>query len=152
MSSKPEETRVASLRLICLAPPAWPEEASVEFGLQDKQQVVHAGHRQDDDSIRYDLTVQVTRSREAAALRFRGPYVHGTAAVPFLYLSWRRKEPAGSPWLRRLKIVLASITWEQIEALDRLGGGVLEARVSGAGSATAPLLGGGWTPRATPRA
>lgn len=143
------EARVVHLRLICLAPPEQQEDAPIEFGLQDKRQVIRAGDRQADGSVHYHLDVEMTGGGGTAAPRFSGPFVHGTAVAPFLYLSLRREGPEDSPWLRRLKIPLTSITQEQIEAIDRLDGGVLEATVSGAGSATVPVLGGGWIPRAT---
>lgn len=146
MAVTPERTEVVRLRLICLTSPRQLEDETTEFGLQDKQRVVHAGRRQADGSIHYALDVRVTSRRGTDAPRFSGPLVHGAAAAPFLYLGWRRKEPADSPWLRRLKIPLAAITGEQIAAVARAGGGVLEARVSGAGSGTIPLLGEGWTP------
>jgi hypothetical protein len=74
--------------------------------------------------------------------------VHGTAAVPFVYVSWRSQSAEPPHWLKRLKIPLASITWQQIEAADYARGDRLEATISGTGSGTVPILGGGWKVRA----
>ena len=148
MAATSDETRVVRLRLICLTPPPQQYENSpAEFGLQDKQQVVHPGEMQAGGSLHYEFEVQVRRNRQTNALRFLGPYVHGPPAEPFLYLSWRRKEAGPPSWIRRLKIPLSSITWAQIEAAGRTDRGVLEASVDGTGSGTVPLLGGGWTLR-----
>ncbi len=145
MAKKEPETRAVRLRLICVTPPEMYEGAPSEFGLQDKEQVLHPGQAQSDGSIRYDFDVQVQRDREATTPRFRGPYVHGTPAAPFLYLGWRRREAGQATWIRRLKIPLSSITWEQIEAVQGGDGGVLAASVSGTRSGTVPFLGTGWT-------
>src|SRR6185437_10889498 len=95
--------------------------------------------------VQYEIEVSVKRDSGTNALRFLGPLVHGMAALPFLYLSWRWTGPEPSPWIKRLKISLTSITWEQIDAASNGGGSLLEATVSGAGGGTVPLLGGGWT-------
>jgi len=71
---------------------------------------------------------------------FGGPFVHGPAGARFLYLSWR---PRGGVWIRRFKIPLAPMSWEQIAAGQA---GALAARVSAASSGTVALLGAGWTP------
>ncbi len=149
MAVTSEQSEVVRLRLICLAPPEQHADEATEFGLQDKQQVIHAGHRGAGGSISYDLEVRVTGSRGTNAPRFSGPFVQGTAAAPFLYLGWWRKEPPGSPWIRRLNIPLTAITREQIAAVNRAVDGFLEARINGNGGGTVPLLDGGWLPRAT---
>jgi len=71
---------------------------------------------------------------------FGGPFVHGPAGARFLYLSWR---PRGGVWIRRFKIPLAPMSWEQIAAGQA---GAPAARVSAARSGTLALLGAGWTP------
>jgi hypothetical protein len=80
--------------------------------------------------------------------------VHGDASRRFLYLSWRPLkwrpgQPEPACWLRRIKVHLSSITWEQIEQ-SVANGGVLEAVLPGTGRdggpscASVPLVGGGW--------
>ena len=61
------------------------------------------------------------------------------AEARFLYLGWR---PPGGAWIRRFKIPLAPISWEQIAAGQA---GALAARVSAARSGAVALLGAGWT-------
>ncbi len=146
MADRSDETRAVHLRLICLTPPPPEHEnAPTEFGLQDKKQVVHSGQAQPDGSVHFELDLQAKRSQATNEIRFGGPFVHGTPAAPFLYLSWRHKGAGPSPWIRRLKISLSSITTEQIEAAVHMDDRVLEASVDGSGSGTVPLLGSGWT-------
>ena len=145
MAKTVSETGTVRLRLICVTPPPQTfENAPAEFGLQDKAQVLHPGQVQPDGSIRYDFDVQVHRSPETLAPRFRGPYVDGTPAAPFLYLGWRRSEAGQATWIRRLKIPLSPITREQIEAVWETDSRVLAASVNGTGGGTVPLLGAGW--------
>ncbi len=122
---------------------------TTEFGLQDKQQVLHPGEAQPDGSVRYEIAVQARRTPQTNVPRFLGPVVHGTPTTPFLYLSLRRTELGQASWIRRLKISLAAISWEQIAVASATPSGCLEASVDGTGSATVPLLGAGWTPQET---
>ncbi len=138
------ETRIVNLRLTCLdRPPARIGGVAVEFGLQDKLQELEPGVVVNEDGVQFDLTIQASETGGRPSIRFRGPFVHGPPTVPFLYLSLR---PAGGPpnaWIKRLKISLAGIDWEQIEAASDAAHR-LTATVSGLGSATVPLLDGGW--------
>jgi hypothetical protein len=136
--------------LICVAPPSPPEgdaERLTEFGLQHGKEDVQPGVTQPNGTVRCECDVRVKRDPVTKAPNFLGPYAYGTPAARFLYLSWRREEGGEWHWIRRLKIHLASITWEQIEAVGRTEGSVLEARIAGTGSGTVPLLGEGWTVR-----
>ena len=149
MPNNPKDARVVRLRLDCLDPPARHDDACVEFGLQDKHGALDPGQAQPDGAVRYELDLGVSGDPSTGPLRLRGPNVHGPATAPFLYLSLRRKDPdPASPasWIRRLKIPLASIGWDQIVAAGPPDRGVLEAVVAGTGSATVPLLNGAWTP------
>ena len=146
MPTTSSEAVVVRLRITCVNPPGEQYEGGeTEFGLQDKQQIVHAGHRRPDGSLVFDFDLSVKRNPDTGAIRWQGPYVNGTPAAPFIYLSWAKQATAPSRWIKRLKISLSSITSEQIEAATGRGAGRLEARVSGEGSATVPLLDDGWT-------
>lgn len=135
-----------AMRLICDAPlPERHDGRPAESGLQDKKQALHLGTRLSNGSIGYDFSVTVERKPNQAMPKFGGPFVHGTAAAPFLYVSYREAQ-AGSPWIRRLKIHLSSITWAQVEAA-LASNAVIEGHISGQGSATVPLLGDGWIVR-----
>ncbi len=143
MADTASETRGVRLRLICTSPPPSLHEGDpATFGLQDKRRLLDVGQGRPDGSVAYELVAQARR--QADSVRFSGQHVHGTAQDPFLYLNWRRRD-APDGWIKRLKISLSGITWDQIEAAT---GGVIESRVEGTGSAKTPLLGKGWTVRA----
>ncbi|HYN89839.1 MAG TPA: DUF5990 family protein [Ardenticatenaceae bacterium] len=134
------------LRLICTTPPTEGQaDEETEFGLQDRKQMLFSGQKQGDGSIHYEFGVEARPDPQTAKPRFSSAFVHGSSATPFLYLSLKRKQAAESPWIRRLKIPLASITWAQVEQVARMESGILEARVAGTGTGTVPLLGEGWT-------
>ncbi len=82
-----------------------------EFGVQDKSNGLCAGAREDGGVV-FDLRVEV-KPADGAAPVFAGPHAHGPPAGRFLYLSWRN--PTGE-YARRLKLPLASITWDDIAA------------------------------------
>ncbi len=133
------DQRSLNLRLICRRSP---EIEGAEFGVQDRDQALHAGRERADGAVCFDVTVTVARRGADDAPRYGGPFVHGTAVTPFLYLGVRRHGAEPGTWVRRLKIPLPKLTWEQVTSYA--GQGVLVARVSGEGSGTVPLEGGGW--------
>lgn len=135
----PAEQRTLTLRLICLRPPL---DEGTELGMQDRDQGLHAGRELADGALAFEIPVTVGRRESDDAVRYAGPFVHGTAAAPFLYLSLRRLAADPGAWVRRLKIPLPEFTWEQ--ALDAAGRGVLVGHVSGEGSGTVRLEGSGW--------
>jgi hypothetical protein len=133
------------VRLICVLPPPNEHDGHVmEFGLQDKKQALHPGVRQKNGSIYYDFTVTVERKPGQSTPKFGGPFVHGPATAPFLYLGYRETQ-AGAGWIKRIKISLAQITLAQVDAAAR--GKLLEGTVSGQGAATVKLFGEGWVVR-----
>ena len=131
--------RALRLRLICLEPPL---VEGADFGLQDRQRGIDQGRRQAEGPIVYEFAVTVSRQREGDALRFSGNHVHGSTAVPFVYLSLKRPGEHAEPWIRRIKVPLPSLTWAHVEDLppDTL----FVARVSGTRSGTVTLLDEGW--------
>lgn len=138
------EEPVVRLRLTCLQPPESCMAGPTEFGLQDRDGHMHHGQTQPDGSILYDASISVDRRGDDVA-RLRGRYVHGPATNPFLYLSVKRLEPhpGEGPWVRRLKIPLPTVPWDDV--ISTVQPLVLAVRVSGSGSGTVPLLDGGWT-------
>lgn len=134
------------IRLVCVSPPSDEYNGHpAEFGLQDKKGVLHLGVRRPDGAIRYDFAIMVERKPDQSAPKFGGPFVHGTADAPFLYLGYREAQ-AGAAWIKRLKIPLAQITWTQVEAASEQGM-LLHGTVSGQGAATVKLLDEGWSVR-----
>jgi len=149
---------IVKLRIICLGPPD-PAKYGAEFGLQDNSStadwIVHKGRSIKGD-LHFECECRVRPQKTNGAPNFLGLFVHGNPAERFLYLSWRpvkwlpgQPEPATRVWVRRMKVHLRSISWEQIDEAVGIGG-VLEARVEGTGRdggpacASVPLLGGGW--------
>ncbi|GCE21282.1 DUF5990 family protein [Dictyobacter kobayashii] len=143
MVKKQDETRVVHLHLTCLQS----LERSCNYeqtvsGLQDRQQGLLAGQLHANDSVSYSTEVLVISDDKAGKVRFRGPYVHGTPTVSFLYLSLRRSDPEQPAWIKRLKIPLPDITWDEITQAPE--GCVYAVRVAGTGAGTVSLLDGGW--------
>ncbi len=141
MAKTSENSHGVRLQLTCLKLPHHLfDTTDVEFGLQDRHQEIFAGQLQVDGSLRYEIEVAVVSQSETHEVRWRGSYVHGTPAAPFLYLSLKRL--ASGSWIKRLKVPLPRLAWEQIEATHTTP--CLVASISGEGSGTVPLLGDGW--------
>ncbi len=138
IASRDAVTRTLHLRITCLTPPTRPWDSTpTEFGVQDREQAIHQGQVHADGSISFVVTVSAVRHAADGSVRFRGPFVHGTPAEPFLYLSFRRVEGSPVDWLRRIKVRFPDRTWEQLEAIPDTS--VLAACVSGERSRTVPL-------------
>lgn len=126
-----------NLRLICIDPPALPDDGTVEFGLQDKQQALHAGTLLPNGALQFDLVVSV---QTGDTPKFSGAFAHGTGDAPFVYLGLRPAQ-AGAAWIKRIKVTLKGITPAQVnDAIDN--NKPLQATVNGQGAATVPLLEG----------
>jgi hypothetical protein len=150
MAKTSEKSQIVHLQLTCVKSPQRPSDATeVEFGLQDRHEVLHPGHLQPDGSFLYEIDVAVIQKSETPEGRWRGLYVHGTPAIPFLYLSVKDLSSDPRSWIRRLKIPLPDLAWEQIEAAQTTP--CFAASISGAGSGTIPLLGEGWTRQDHPK-
>jgi hypothetical protein len=130
------ETKI-SFRLICVNPPS--DSGAVRFGLQDKKGNLLTGTKQADGSLLYEFELTLKPGKDSAA-DFSGAYVQGTPGTRFLYLSLGNVPS----WIKRIKVPLSSIGWDQIEAAQ---GRALEASVDGRGAATVKLLGDGWVVR-----
>ncbi|TAH35273.1 MAG: hypothetical protein EYC70_13415 [Planctomycetota bacterium] len=90
------------------------------------------------------------------ALRFLGEFAQGPPAARFVYVSsGARAGQGGSCWDRRAKVPLGGITPEQARRVLAGEGLVLEARIGGTARdggpmcGAVPLLGAGWTVKAT---
>jgi hypothetical protein len=129
-------TRALQLRLICIDPPAL-NDGALEFGLQDKQQALHAGAHLPDGALQFDLVVQV---QTEDAVKFGGAFVHGAKDAPFVYLGLRPVQ-AGAAWIKRIKVTLKGITPVMVNAAIE-SNQPLQVTVSGQGAASVPLLKG----------
>ena len=94
------------------------------------------------DTVVFDFTLRVSRHQDGTA-NFTGEFAHGTRDKRFVYLTYKVPEDKSWRIYRRIKTPLQSIAWEQVEAALK-SGRVLQARVSGLRSGTAPLLDDGW--------
>ena len=138
------ENRLVRLQITCTVPPAYPAEfADVELGMQDRQLNVHPGQQRPDGSLLYEIEVTALCQSDSSAVTWRGPYIHGAPAAPFLYLSLRRRSAEAANWLKRLKIPLPDLSWEQIVRTSAHP--CFAVTISGQGSGTVPLLGEGWS-------
>ncbi len=157
-SLRPEQQ--VRIRIICQQPlPA--KKYKAVYGLQDNsttaEWVIDSGKPQKNGDLHFECECRVRENASTGNPNFLGRYVHGAPAQRFLYLSWRPAawrpgdaDPPPPGWVRRLKVHLSQISWQQIdEAAKRQG--VLEGTVLGTSDdggpscASQPLLGRGWT-------
>jgi hypothetical protein len=138
------KTPTRSLRLRITAPNlAAREIRPVEFGAQDKQRVLYPGTLQGDGTITFEITVSVVRHAADDFVRYRGPFVHGTATAPYLYVSVRPVEAEPGAWCRRFKVRFPVLTWDAVEAMPETA--VLATDVTGGRNPTLPLHMYEWT-------
>ncbi len=121
-----------TLRVVADHAPTRPGSA---FGLQDKSGDLVAGIAGQRGRLTFECDVRVRRSAAGGNPNFLGSFTHGPANNRHLYLSLRSASE-GSTWIRRIKLPLAPITWQLIEAA---GGGALETVVDGRAAATVPV-------------
>jgi hypothetical protein len=136
------EQRSISVQLICLSPPSRADDEPVIFGLQNKDRELDSGATQPSGAILFVFQLTVRRTPDGT-LRFSGPYAHGTASDPFFYLGLA---PMAEPtsWIRRWKIGLAAITWDDVCVVAERDGAVLEGTLAELTGTRPPLVGGEW--------
>jgi hypothetical protein len=142
MTATAAPTRPLRLRLSC-PDFAAREAVPTEMGIQDRHRVLHAGTCQEDGTITYDITVSVVRHPADGSVRYRGPFVHGTPAEPYLYISLRPVGAQPAAWRRRLKVRFPTLTWDEVASLPESA--VLATYISGERSRTVPLHTYEWT-------
>jgi hypothetical protein len=118
-----------ALRIVVAHPPVAP---GTRFGVQDKLGALHDAASTSADSATFEI--EVTAAPGGAGPNLLGPFAHGAPKARFLYLS--HGGDSRSPWIKRIKVPLSSITWSLI---DSAAGAALETGVDGrrAGSVTA---------------
>ena len=119
-----------NFRIVLEAPPA-----GVDYGLQKGRGSMYETvqrQRSTGGDLRFDFAADVRAT--GAALDFRGPFVQGPSGGRFVYLDiGTAAGQTDTPWSRRLKIPLSSMTPATIRAVSATPGAVLEARVPGTG-------------------
>ena len=83
---------------------------TADFGVQDKDGVLHLGEVGAEESVRFDLWLDV-KPQDTGAPVFLGPFAHGPPSARFIYLSWRNHT---GEYAQRLLLPLSSITWRDI--------------------------------------
>ena len=150
-ATEKDSERTVRLRVICapMPPKAFGGRTEIELAMQYLKEL-RPGVEREDGSMQFECVVRVKRNPKSGNPNFLGPWVHGPAEARHLYLNWQGTEGQERVQFGRMKIHLASITWEQIEAVSQVSGGVLAATVSGVdrkgapACASVPLRDDGW--------
>jgi hypothetical protein len=129
-----------TLEITCLRPPT----RQGAFGLQDKNQRLHPPAQAATDSAVFRCQVRAKPAAASGPPNFSGAFTHGTPQDRFLYLSTASEDGPNAAWIRRIKVPLKSITWEQVETAARHADARLACTVDGGGSGTVKLIGRGW--------
>jgi hypothetical protein len=134
------------LRITVLQPPP-----GVVFQLQRGRSDLTAPTDAVPNALTFDFTVRLADAPRGQPPRFLGEYTQGPPASRFVYVnSGTAAGQAGSPWTRRAKVPLTTITWELTDQVLATPAAVLEARIAGTGRdggpscATVPLVDGAW--------
>lgn len=127
------------LRIICLNPPE--QDADVYFGLQDKSNDLKPGTPREDGALVFTCELKTAAGEGTEVPNFTGSFTHGTPKERFLYLSYGSQAGGVWNWMKRIKIPLKEITWEQVETAAN-DNHVLEATVDGRQAATVKLIEG----------
>ena len=142
--SKPAKLNVQA-RIVLVAPPTGPT-----FALQRGKRELAGAAVSNGQDLQFEFTFQAEEGA-GGGVRFSGEFVQGPAGGKFIYVnSGTLAGDGGSPWTRRAKVSLESLTWAVVSGVVARPRACLEARVSGVAKdggpacASVPLLGGGW--------
>jgi hypothetical protein len=146
-----EDERLLRLRVICspMPPRSFGRYERIELAQQVKQDL-QPGVERSDGGMQFECEVRVKRNPTTGGPHFLGSPVHGPTGARHLYLNWQGWEDGEQREFSRIKVHLASITWEQVEEATTSEGALLEVTVSGIGrnggpaAASVPLEGDGW--------
>jgi hypothetical protein len=139
-----EGDTIVPLRITLVDPPA-----SVTFALQRGKGDLEQATRSNGAAISFQFTARVKSA--GARVNLLGPHCQGPPASRFVYVnSGTLAGDPKSPWTRRAKVPLTTISAAMIAKVARMPGGLLEARIAGTArdggpaAASVPLLGDGW--------
>lgn len=127
------------LHITCRSLPPMP--AATEFGLQDKERVLHEGEIMPDGSMVFRCEVKIAEKDDK--LRLTGDFVHGSSAERILYLGLRPLGGADDAWIRRWKISLTGITPAMARRAVELDA-PLACTIDATNAARAHLMAEGW--------
>jgi hypothetical protein len=108
------------------APPKKHQDRPTAFGLKDKKRELHPGLERADGSVQFDVEVQIQVGPEE--IRFKGPFVLGTKADPYIGLIWNYTDD-DPVTIRGQKIRLDHIPRKTIYAATSGKPGILQAEV-----------------------
>ncbi len=135
-----------ALRITVLQPPP-----GVSFRLQRGRRELTAPTEITPEALSFDFTVRLAEAPRTNPPRLLGEYAQGPPAARFVYVnSGTLAGDVGSPWSRRAKVPLTSITWRLIDRVRATPGAALHARIAGTARdggpacASVPLLGEAW--------
>jgi len=134
-----------------LPPADWGSETRIEAGVQ-RGEDIEQSQRPAGDALEFNGELRLKApARQGKALPvFLGPWTHGPPTGRFLYSAWTAGAGGERHRFRRMKIPLGTISWEQVEQVQRDPRARLVATVQGKdrrggpACATVPLEGGGW--------
>lgn len=129
------------IRLVAIQPPD-EKEYGAQYGIPDsKYRKIYAGLRLPDGNVRFDLELRARRVQGVDTPNFLGAWVIGTPDRRALYLHWQPGDPNDTAWERRLKVILSTITWQQIREMERVSNGVIAGEVAGQRQSGGPANG-----------
>ena len=117
MTTKPSASPISLRILYHGARPIHWSGGERDFGLQDKDEILHPGTPDQDGRITFNVPVDVKYNTGGEPV-FSGPFTHGPPANRFLYLSWRN---ANGTYAMRFKLPLSAILGAQIERAIKTG-------------------------------
>ena len=129
-----------TLEITCLRAPT----RDGAFGLQDNNRRLHPPAQEAGGSAVFRCQVRARPAAAGGPPNISGAFTHGTPQERFLYLSLRSADSPEEAWIKRIKVPLKSITWQQVEAAARHADARLACTVDGGGSGTVKLISGGW--------
>jgi hypothetical protein len=130
--------REVTLRIVLEKPPA-----GVDFGVQKghgNDYETFQTQRSKDSDLQFEFVARVKEGKDGQP-NFLGPFAQGPANARFVYIDiGTYAGQKNTPWSRRLKIPLASITRQLV---DKAAGSsqTIEARVPGTGGDGGPTCG-----------
>ncbi|MEI7586529.1 DUF5990 family protein [Runella sp.] len=139
--------REITLRIILEKP-----TAGVVFGIQEgngNNYVTIQKQQSQGEDLTFEFSIKLKSKADELPV-FLGVAAQGPPKERFVYIDiGRAAGQMDTPWSRRLKIPLKSITWELLYQLEAAYGSVLEVRVPGVGKDGGPncasvKLQGGW--------
>lgn len=133
-------TQTIPLCLICKHP------HSDNFGIQEKNKEIITGSPLGDTQVCFDFELNVKQANGGQP-NFTGQFAHGTVKERFVYLTTKNDQ---GMIVKRIKVHLKTIRWEQVQQVLDTPDTFLEAQVEGHSTGSVPLLGDGWMVRSKP--